>query len=247
MNVYRNICISAKENRKQLAILIDPDKTTPEQAAPIARKCDDLKVDYIFVGSSLLLDNELDSCVKALRNNCKIPVVIFPGNNLQISSQANAILFLSLISGRNPEMLIGNHVIAAPQIKNSGLEVIPTGYMLIDCGQMTSVQYMSNTLPIPSTKNDIAICTAMAGEMLGLKIIYLDSGSGANMPIPGEMISLIKKYINIPLIAGGGICNITQASELWSKGADLLVIGNASEKDPNIIKHMVDNRDNFNK
>ena len=247
VSVYQNIIKGAGGNRKQLAILVDPDKTKPEKAVKIARECDNMKVDYIFVGSSLLINGDFESCIKALRNNCSVPVVIFPGNNLQISSQADAILFLSLISGRNPEMLIGNHVIAAPQIRNSGLEVIPAGYILIDCGRITSVHYMSNTLPIPSDKNDIAISTAMAGEMLGLKVIYLDGGSGADKAIPAEMISLIKKYISIPLIVGGGVCNTTQASEVWNAGADLLVVGNASEKNPELIKHLTDKRDELNK
>lgn len=246
MSIYQNILKSAKKNNKQLAILVDPDKTSPGKAAKMALECDSLKVDYLFVGSSILIDGNFDSCIKALRRSCKIPVVIFPGNNLQISSHANAILFLSLISGRNPEMLIGKHVIAAPQIKSSGLEVISTGYMLIDCGRITSVNYMSNTLPIPSDKHDIAICTAMAGEMLGLKIIYLDGGSGASKPIPPELISIIKKNINIPLITGGGVRNTQQASEAWKAGADILVVGNALEKNPKLIKQLIDVRDDMN-
>jgi len=247
MNVYRNISNYSKGNRKQLAILVDPDKTSPDGAEKIASECDKLNADYIFVGSSLLMNGDLELSIKSLRRKCDTPILIFPGNTLQISPSADAILFLSLISGRNPEMLIGNHVIAAPQIKNSGLEVIPTGYILIDCGQMTSVHYMSNTLPIPSTKNDIAICTAMAGEMLGLKLIYLDGGSGADKPIPTEMVRLIRKNINLPLIAGGGICNDSQAADLWNAGADLIVVGNALEKEPGIIKEMIDMRDELNK
>ncbi len=246
MNVYQSIFAGFKEKRKQLAILVDPDKTSPDNAKKIARECDKLKVDYLFVGSSLLMNGDLELCIEELRKNCSLPVVIFPGNNLQISPKADAILFLSLISGRNPEMLIGNHVIAAPQIKSSGLEVIPTGYILIDCGRITSVHYMSTTLPIPSDKNDIAICTAMAGEMLGLKTIYLDGGSGADKPIPAKMISLIKEHINIPLITGGGIRNTSQAKESWEAGTDLLVVGNASEKDPEIIKQIIDVRNDMN-
>ncbi len=246
MSIYRTICKNVEDNLKQLAILVDPDKTTIGKAEKIARECDNLKVDYFFTGSSLLINGDLESCIKALRNNSQIPVIIFPGNNLQISSQADAILFLSLISGRNPEMLIGNHVIAAPQIKNSGLEVIPTGYILIDCGRIASVHYMSNTLPIPSDKHDIAICTAMAGEMLGLKMIYLDGGSGADKTIPTEMISLVRKHIEIPMIVGGGVCNTRQASEIWNAGADLLVVGNALEKDTELINQLVNMRNELN-
>ncbi len=246
MSIYLNICNSAKENRKQLAILIDPDKTSPVNAENIARESDKLGVDYFFAGSSLLINGDLETCIKALRSNAEVPVVIFPGNNLQISSQADAILLLSLISGRNPEMLIGNHVIAAPQIKSSGLEVIPTGYILIDCGRIASVHYMSNTLPIPPDKHDIAICTAMAGEMLGLKTIYLDGGSGADKPVPAEMIRLVKEHIKVPLIAGGGVCNANQASEIWNAGVDLLVVGNALEKDAGLIEQLVNMRNELN-
>lgn len=246
MKVYHRILNCYNESRKQLAILVDPDKTDISKAEKLARECDDLKVDYIFAGGSLLMNSNFEPCIKALSSNCDIPVVIFPGNNLQICSHANAILFLSLISGRNPEMLIGNHVIAAPHIKSLGLEVIPTGYILIDCGRITSVHYMSNTLPIPSDKDDIAICTAMAGEMMGLKLIYLDGGSGADMPIPSKMISMVKNHINIPLVAGGGICNSKQASEAWKAGANVIVAGNATEKDPEFIKELVKARDTIN-
>ncbi len=247
MNIYQNICKSIKEGRKQLAILVDPDKSGSESAASLAKECHNLNVDYIFVGSSLLVNGDIENCIKTIRNNCKIPIVIFPGNNLQITPSADAILFLSLISGRNPDMLIGNHVIAAPKIKNAGLEVISTGYMLIDCGQITSVHYISNTLPIPAKKTDIAVCTAMAGEMLGLKSIYLEGGSGADKPIQPEMINKISSNTNIPLITGGGIRTTIEASELWEAGADLLVVGNALENKPGFIKDLVGTRNKLSK
>ncbi len=246
MAIYKNIYEKFINKQKQLAILIDPDKTNISDAKSIAIECEKLKIDYIFVGSSLLLNGDIDSCIKSIKSNCNIPVIIFPGNKMQISSHANGILFLSLISGRNAENLIGNHVIAAPQIKKAELEVIPTGYMLIDCGKTTSVNYMSNTSPIPSDKNDIAICTAIAGEMLGLKMVYLEGGSGASKPIPKEMIKQVSKNITVPMIVGGGIKETSQASDIWNAGADLLVVGNALEKNPEFIKSLVNKRNEIN-
>jgi putative glycerol-1-phosphate prenyltransferase len=164
-----------------------------------------------------------------------IPVIIFPGNAMQINQHADALLFLSLISGRNPEMLIGRHVLAAPLLKKSLLEVIPTGYMLIDSGAPTSVSYMSGTVPIPHDKNDIASCTAMAGEMLGLKLIYLDAGSGARYPVSPSMIAAVKKSVKIPLITGGGIRTPEKAYELCGAGSDMIVIGNVLEKDSSLL------------
>lgn len=166
-------------------------------------------------------------------------MILFPGNSFQLSYKADGILFLSLISGRNAELLIGNHVIAAPFLKMSPLEIIPTGYMLVEGGTMTSVQYMSNTYPIPANKDDIALCTAVAGEMLGLKQIYMDAGSGAKYPISASMINTVSGGINIPLIIGGGISTPEKAAANAKAGADVIVVGNAIEKDPMLIKEMV--------
>jgi putative glycerol-1-phosphate prenyltransferase len=173
-----------------------------------------------------------------MKSKSNIPAILFPGNSFQLSYKADAILFLSLISGRNAELLIGNHVISAPFLKVSPLEIIPTGYMLIEGGVMTSVQYMSNTNPIPNTKPDIAMCTAMAGEMLGLKQIYMDAGSGAQKPVSAEMITAVSSTISIPLIVGGGIKSPEQASINVAAGADVIVVGNAIEKDPSLIKEI---------
>lgn len=162
-------------------------------------------------------------------------MILFPGNSFQLSYNADALLLLSLISGRNPELLIGKHVMVAPYLKISPLEIIPTGYILIDGGKVSSVQYISNTAPIPADKNDIAACTALAGEMLGLKLIYLDAGSGANNPISSEMISTVSAQIQVPLIVGGGIKTPAKIIENFRAGADLVVIGNAVEKNPNFI------------
>jgi putative glycerol-1-phosphate prenyltransferase len=165
-------------------------------------------------------------------------VVLFPGDNLQINSHADAILFLSLISGRNPDLLIGKHVISAPILKDSGIEVVSTGYMLIDGGTPTSVSYMSNTTPIPANKRDIAVCTAMAGEMLGLKLIFMDAGSGALNPVGENMISAVKKSIDIPLIVGGGIRSAEKAKAAFEAGADVVVVGNAIESNKDLIREI---------
>jgi putative glycerol-1-phosphate prenyltransferase len=161
--------------------------------------------------------------------------VLFPGNSIQIDPSADGLLFLSLISGRNPELLIGQHVVAAPVIKNTRLEVIPTGYLLINSGRTTSVAYISNTMPIPDDKYSLAACTAMAGEMLGLQSIYMDAGSGAEKEISARMIATVRKSINIPLIIGGGINTAHKAIAALEAGADLIVIGNALEKDPDLV------------
>jgi len=224
------------KSRKKLAVLIDPDKPTDAQILSIVEDAKAADVDFFFVGGSLLVTDSLDHCIKLIKANCDIPVLIFPGNSLQISKYCDGFLLLSLISGRNPEMLIGRHVIAAPYLKLYGNEIIPTGYMLIDSGKATSVSYMSDTTPIPHDKDDIAMCTAIAGEMLGLKLIYLEAGSGASIPVSTSMISKVKKMIQIPLIVGGGIKTPEMAEEAVRAGADVIVIGTAFEKEPDLLK-----------
>lgn len=223
-------------SRKKLAVLIDPDKPTDAQIISIVEKAKAADVDFFFVGGSLLVTDSLDHCIKLIKANCDIPVLIFPGNSLQISKYCDGFLLLSLISGRNPEMLIGRHVIAAPYLKLYGNEIIPTGYMLIDSGKATSVSYMSDTTPIPHDKDDIALCTAIAGEMLGLKLIYLEAGSGALIPVSTSMISKVSQMIKIPLIVGGGIKTPEVAAEAAKAGADVIVIGTAFEKEPEMLK-----------
>jgi len=235
MTVYETILKKRSDGLKQFAVLIDPDKADDKAIAALAKTAGDNKADYFFVGGSLLINNRLDDCIRILKDAAGIPVVLFPGNTLQMSWRADAILFLSLISGRNAEMLIGRHVVAAPYLKLSPLEVISTGYMVIESGKPTAVSYMSNSNPIPSDKNDIAMCTAMAGEMLGLKLIFMDAGSGAINPVSSDMISNVKQTIEVPLIVGGGIRTPERAAESAAAGADILVIGNAFEKDPGLI------------
>ena len=224
------------KTRKKLAVLIDPDKPTDAQIISIIDKAKAADVDFFFVGGSLLVTDSLDHCIKLIKEHCDIPVLIFPGNSLQISKYCDGFLLLSLISGRNPEMLIGRHVIAAPYLKLYGNEIIPTGYMLIDSGKATSVTYMSDTTPIPHDKDDIAMCTAIAGEMLGLKLIYLEAGSGALMPVSTSMISKVSQMIKIPLIVGGGIKTPEMAADAVKAGADVIVIGTAFEKEPELLQ-----------
>ncbi len=237
MNVYNRLSDTSK---KKFVVLIDPDKPTDEQIVEIVEKSVKVGVDFFFVGGSLLTTDSLDNCIKLIKKHCDIPVLIFPGNSLQISKWCDGFLLLSLISGRNAEMLIGRHVISAPYLKLYGNEIIPTGYMLIDGGKQTSVSYMSNTTPIPHDKDDIAMCTALAGEMLGLKIIYMDAGSGAIEPISAEMISKVKKTIEIPLIIGGGINTPEKAANAARAGADVIVVGNALEKSIDKLQEFAD-------
>ncbi|MFO7978579.1 MAG: geranylgeranylglyceryl/heptaprenylglyceryl phosphate synthase [Bacteroidales bacterium] len=252
MNLLRHLEDNAAAGKKQLAILIDPDKCHPKGIKELAMIATETKTDYFFVGGSLLTRDNMDECIAQIRKHCNIPVLLFPGSMLQVTDQADAILLLSLISGRNADMLIGNHVVAAPLIRHSKLEVIPTGYMLIESGKITSVLYMSNTIPIPFDKVDIGVCTAMAGEMLGLRTIYMDAGSGAIYPIPTEMIRAVKQNISVPLIIGGGVRTAEDAAEIWEGGADVITVGNAAETHPEIIheiaaaKHAINQRINSN-
>ena len=237
MNVYNRLSDTSK---KKFVVLIDPDKPTDKEIIDIVEKSKKVGVDFFFVGGSLLTTDSLDNCIKLIKSHCDIPVLIFPGNSLQISKWCDGFLLLSLISGRNSEMLIGRHVIAAPYLKLYGNEIIPTGYMLIDGGKQTSVSYMSNTTPIPHDKDDIAMCTALAGEMLGLKIIYLDAGSGATNPVSADMISKVKQTIEIPLIVGGGINTPEKAASAAQAGADIIVVGNALEKSIERLQEFAD-------
>lgn len=234
MKIYQNISLKKKAGKKMIAVLIDPDKLTINECIKIAEKSVDAAIDFFFVGSSIITGNTFEECISILKKT-SLPVILFPGNTMQISNSADGILLLSLISGRNPEMLIGRHVLAAPVLKKTSLEIIPTGYIIIDSGSPTSVSYMSGTTPIPHDKNDIAVCTAMAGEMLGLKLIYLDAGSGARFPVSAKMIEAVSKSIHIPLIVGGGIRTPEKVSEVCNAGADIVVVGNVLEKDPKLV------------
>jgi phosphoglycerol geranylgeranyltransferase len=227
-----------KAGKKQLAVLIDPDKA---ENALLDQQLDSLEqagIDLIFFGGSLLTRFELDERIDYIKARSSAKIILFPGSAQQISPAADAILFLSLISGRNPDLLIGQHVIAAPMIRQANLEVLSTGYMLIDGGKATTASYISGTLPLPADKPDIALCTAMAGEMLGLQHIYMDAGSGAKNAISTEMIHTVSNEINVPLIVGGGIRDAHAAVERAKAGADVIVVGNATEEQPRIIQEI---------
>lgn len=238
--VLNNILENIGRGRKQLAVLIDPDSLEgTEQLISTCQLCASAGADLILVGGSLITNGFFEETVRVIKENTTIPVVLFPGNIMQIDANADAILLLSLISGRNADMLIGKHVLAAPALKKAGIEIMPTGYMLIDGGNITSVSYMSNTTPIPADKSSIAACTAMAGEMLGLKLIYMDAGSGAKQPIPAALIKEVKNNIRIPLFVGGGMRTPDEVKSACDAGADVVVVGNAIEKNPSLIAQLV--------
>lgn len=236
--IYQSLHLRKKEGKKSFAVLIDPDKVNTAMLDELIELSLAARVDYFLVGGSLVISNHLDEVVQYIKSNCSIPVILFPGSPNQVSKYADALLYLSLISGRNAELLIGQHVISAPFVKQSGLEIMPTGYMVVDGGAPTTVSYISNASPIPSDKNEIAMCTAMAGEMLGMKLIYMDSGSGAKRAITESMIEAVAKNIEVPLIVGGGITNPEKAYLNCKAGADVIVVGNAIEKDASLIKEM---------
>ncbi|GAA4304309.1 geranylgeranylglyceryl/heptaprenylglyceryl phosphate synthase [Compostibacter hankyongensis] len=228
--IYTSLTAQKQAGRKSFAVLIDPDKTNPAALEKLIGQSVDAGVDYFFMGGSLVLTDNLDECILQIKRSCDIPVVLFPGHPSQLSRHADALLYLSLISGRNADLLIGQHVISAPAVRQSGVEVIATGYMVIDGGTPTAVSYMSNAAPIPANKDDIALCTAMAGEMLGKRVIYMDAGSGARQTISESMIARVAAHISVPLIVGGGIKDPEKAYRNCKAGADVIVVGNAIEK-----------------
>lgn len=237
-SIYKSLVDKKARGQKSFAVLIDPDKVNVQKIDQLTSLAIEAKVDYLFVGGSLVISNQLEKVILQIKKNCAIPVVLFPGSPSQVTPVADGLLYLSLISGRNPELLIGQHVISAPIVKKSGLEIISTGYMVVDGGAPTTVSYISNATPLPFDKNEIALCTAMAGEMLGMKVIYMDAGSGAKRPIPESMIETVAGHIDIPLIVGGGIITPEKAYRNCKAGADVIVIGNAIEKDPSLIVEM---------
>ena len=239
MNIYNFLLQQKNQNAKTFALLIDPDKIKGPEIPGFMSSCVEGKVDIVLIGGSLMINAEFDQKIKTIKESSEnIPVVIFPGGLNQISSYADAILYLSLISGRNAEYLIGNQVIAAPIIKKLGLEAISTAYMLIESGQKTSVEFMSGSLPIPRDKIDIAIAHAMAADLLGFKLLYLEAGSGAKLSVPDEMVQNVCDSINIPVIVGGGIKSPNIANQKAQTGADIIVVGNHFEKtgNKNLIK-----------
>jgi phosphoglycerol geranylgeranyltransferase len=235
------------DGKKKFAPLIDPDKFNLRGIGKIARAAQSAGVDFIFYGGSIVQESNHAKYISVLKENCSAPVILFPGSQLMIPKEADGILLLSLISGRNAEMLIGRHVAAAPFLKSSRLEILPTGYILIENGHSTAVSYMSNTTPIPAGQDDIAMSTALAGEFLGLRIIYLDAGSGAPKPVRIPMIRKVRENISVPLIIGGGIKTARQARDAARAGADLVIVGNAIEKNPSLIGELCNAVHSLNK
>ena len=237
-STLNSIISSAQKGEKQLAILIDPDKASDSYLELLVEKTAPLKVDLFLVGGSLLTDGDLRKTINKLKQLTTKPVIIFPGSSNQIAEEADAILFLSLLSSRNPEMLIGNQVIAAPYIKKTALEVISTAYLLIDSGAPTTASYISNSSPIPANKSEIAASTALAGQYMGMQITYLDGGSGAQNSIPTNLIEKVREYTNTPIIVGGGIRTAAQLNQAYEAGADVVVIGDAFEKNDKLAKEL---------
>lgn len=236
--VYQDLLTRKQQGKSGFAVLVDPDKVAPSDMPHLASLCNEAGVDYILMGGSLVVADTLDTCIQWFKAESNIPVILFPGSPSQVSPYADALLYLSLISGRNAEHLIGQHVISAPAVKASGLEVISTGYMVIDGGAPTTVSYISNSAPIPANKPDIALCTAWAGELQGKHIIYMDAGSGARNPISEEMIHKVSSHIDIPLFIGGGIHTPEKVYANCKAGANIIVVGNAIERDPMLIKEL---------
>ena len=230
--------------RKSIALLLDPDKTKGDSLKHILKIAEECRTDFILAGGSLTF-NKMDFLIESIKQLSSIPVILFPGNLLQLTLKADAILLLSLISGRNPELLIGNHVIAAPHLKDIKEKLISVGYILISCGNKTSVEYISQTEAIPSDKPEIAIATALAGEMLGLQMIYLEAGSGAVNPVPVNVVKAVRENISIPLAVGGGIKNTKDVKEFFKAGANLIVLGNGVENNPALLTAACKIRDEF--
>ena len=233
-----NLILQKFGKEKMVALLIDPDNHDTESLENIVNIANLASIDFILIGGSIITKSFNDK-IKIIKDKTTLPVFLFPGNLLHLCNHADGILLLSLISGRNPELLIGNHVVAAPFLKNSGMEIIPTSYILVNTGTCTSVEYMSNTQPIPFNKPEIAAATAMAGEMLGHKLTYLEGGSGAEQTINRQLISEVKKNTSIPLIVGGGIRTSSQSRQIFQAGADIIVIGTVAEESPDMVFEIV--------
>jgi phosphoglycerol geranylgeranyltransferase len=230
--------------KKSVALLLDPDKTGSDSLEGILSVASEYKADFIFAGGSLTF-NSIDNLIDAIKSLSNIPIVLFPGNLLQLSRKADAILLLSLISGRNPELLIGNHVIAAPYLRDLREKLISVGYILVGGGNKTSVEYISQTEAIPADKPDIVVATALAGEMLGFNMIYLEAGSGASAPVPQRIIREVRKNVLIPIAVGGGLKTQADISGAFDSGANLIVLGNSCESNPQMLADACKIRDSF--
>ncbi|MBE0645492.1 MAG: geranylgeranylglyceryl/heptaprenylglyceryl phosphate synthase [Bacteroidetes bacterium] len=231
--MYDRLLAAHREGRPQLFVLVDPDKSDPSDLPGFVAEAQDAGVDGFLVGGSLALLPTFEECLRAMKVTARVPVVIFPGGVHQVSGEADAILFLSIISGRNPEQLIGQHVIAAPMVRELGLEAISTGYMIISSDAVTSTEYMSYSKPIPREKAEIAAAHALAAEMLGMKLVYLEAGSGAPQSVPPAMVRMVQALVDVPVVVGGGIRTPEAAAEKVAAGASIVIIGNHFEEDGN--------------
>lgn len=236
--IYQQIISAISKNKELLAILIDPDKVTLEMVSELLRKVNNSIVTHIFVGGSTVDEFATEKLVSEIKKHTKLPIILFPGDISQITDQADALLFLSLISGRNPEYLIGKHVASVSKLRQMHLEVIPTGYLLIENGKVTAVQTVTDTKPMSKDSVQEIVDTAIAGELLGMKLIYLEAGSGAIHPISSNIISSVKKEIKAPLIVGGGIRSKKQLEDAYASGANLVVIGTAFEENPGFFEEL---------
>ena len=233
MKIYNQLLNTIKEKGAAYLVLLDPDKLPENKLAGFLKHCEKSGVDGFLVGGSLMVNGDFESFIEKVKVNTNLPSIIFPGSITQISPFADAILFLSVVSGRNPEHLIGKHVLAAPSIKKSGIEAISTAYILVESGSTTTAIYMSGSLPIPRNKPEIAAATALASEYLGMKLIYLEAGSGADNSVPNEMVKAVSNQCTIPVVVGGGIRNPQTAREKVENGASIIVTGNYFEDENN--------------
>lgn len=243
-NIYKKILLKKEQNQKMLAVLLDPDQCKGSLLSSTIAILKNSVPDFIFVGGSFAL-TPIDSLIELLREETKAEIVLFPGNGNQLSEKADALLYLSLLSGRNAEFLIGQHIHTSLAIKNSDLEVISTGYLLIDGGKTSSVEYMSNTRPIPRDKKEIVLSTALAAELMGMKAVYLEAGSGALNTVPVEMINFVSNDLSLPLIVGGGIKTTNTLNAIFDAGADIAVVGNVFEKESKLIAEFVECTHNY--
>jgi putative glycerol-1-phosphate prenyltransferase len=229
--IYQEILRCKASKKKLLAILLDPDKIVWDDLESLCDKLYQSPATHVFVGGSLVTSTRIDELIIRLKQKIRLPIILFPGNPSQISKEADGILFLALLSGRNPDFLIEHQVKAAPLLKKTQLEIIPTGYILIESGKTTAVEKVSQTKPLNRNNHDEALATALAGEMLGNQMIYLEAGSGAKQSVPQEIVQLVADNIEIPLIVGGGITSLLEINKMYDAGADLVVIGTAFEND----------------
>ena len=240
MSIFTDLITAVSKKGAVYVVLIDPDRNDEDSIQDCVQKANKSGVDALFVGGSLMMDSKCSDRVKLIKSYSNIPVIFFPGGVGQLNSHYDAMLFMSVISGRNPHYLIGEQVIAAPLVKDMGIETIPTGYILIDGGAGSTVEFMSGTRPIPMDRVDVTVAHALAGQYLGMKLIYFEAGSGANYPVSSDLIKAVNDVIDVPMIVGGGIRTPEVAAELVHSGASIIVTGTVIEDDASRMKEFSD-------